>query len=356
MNMNAFGNITNISNPMYGCNGEVNQTTAGAESIVMAVSMFVIIILSMFGNSLVILAIYNFRILREVTYALLCSLAISDFLSPIFRLLPIGIANVRERWTLGCKWCSISSAIGVLFCSSSIVHLCFITVERFVLIHYPLRHGRWLTKRNLIIMISFIWILSLAMALLPYLASTVELTFNRNIMHCEFILIKHPHLSLVMFGVYFGIPLLLMVVVYSQIFNAAIVQTRKMTFNSVGDRHLKRKNIFKQDWKALKVVFVVVGMFLFLWSPYFVVSAIKAYSPRILPYWVSRFALCCAYINSCCNWIVYSVMNRNVRSAFLKLLHIDNTKASKRNDFRLRTIGVTTDNHSSPVSQESNNS
>merc|ERR1712183_189152 len=100
---------------------------------------------------------------------------------------------------------------------------------------------------------------------------------------CEVYLVPNPHLSLLMLGLYFGLPLLLMIFVYSHITYAAIKQTRQMSFNSVGDRIVKRRKIFMQDWKVLKIVFTVVGMFILLWSPYFVVNTIKAYFPSTLP-------------------------------------------------------------------------
>ena len=178
------------------------------------------------------------------------------------------------------------------------------------------------------------------MALLPYLSQTINVIFNENLLNCEIYLAPNPHLSLVLLGIYFLIPLLLMICVYTQIFRAALKQTRKMSFNSVDAKIVKRKKAMKQNWKAIKIVFVVVGMFFLLWSPHFVVTAIKAYHPYILPYWIERFSLCCAYSNSCCNWVVYSVMNINIRSAYLKLLRIKNKNASRRNEFRMRSSKV----------------
>ena len=114
--MGSYENITNTTNNMYGCNGEINQPhTQRLESIIMAIAMLVIVVISAFGNSLIIFAVCTFENLRELTYALLCSLAISDLLAPIARMLFIAISNFNGRWIFGCKWCSISLTVGVFF-------------------------------------------------------------------------------------------------------------------------------------------------------------------------------------------------------------------------------------------------
>ena len=82
----------------------------------------------------------------------------------------------------------------------------------------------------------------------------------------------------------------------------------------------KKKEFANQEWKTAKMVMMVIGLFFLLWLPYFSVMAIKSYHPKLLSPWVERWSVVCAYLNSCANFVVYSIMNKNLRSAFKELL------------------------------------
>ena len=103
------------------------------------------------------------------------------------------------------------------------------------------------------------------MALLPYLSKVIEFKFNSNILNCEFFFVRSPHLALIKLIMFFGIPLVLVIYV----FRTDAAQANKISFNSLGDKNAKRKGLFRQNWKAEKIVFVVVGMFFYFVVPLF---------------------------------------------------------------------------------------
>ena len=92
----------------------------------------------------------------------------------------------------------------------------------------------------------------------------------------------------------------------------------------------------KQEWKTVKMVIVITGMFFILWLPYFVFFAIKSYKPHMISNYIERLVFCCVYSNTCNNWIVYSVMNKKLRLAFKKCLR-QRTRASRRVSFATKT-------------------
>jgi hypothetical protein len=312
----------NESSLLYGCNGEVTQRIQYSESIFISFILILMILIAIYGNLLVILAILKNQKLRMPRNSLLCSLAFIDLLSPLVRVLPIAISTIKGRWVFGCICCAISSATGVFFCSASILHMCAITIERYITIRNPLRSKVWMTQRKTNMALGFIWLLALMMGLIPSLTSHVSLYFNDRILLCDYYLVFHPKLSLLMALLYFCLPNVLMVIVYQRIYRKIVVNN-KMILSHQADttRHgnyLNRR--IRQEWKAVKMVIVVVGMFIILWLPYFSVTCVKSYYPDLLPSWVERFAITCAYLNSCCNFIVYSVMNKKLRSAFKELI------------------------------------
>jgi 5-hydroxytryptamine receptor 2 len=55
--------------------------------------------------------------------------------------------------------------LDVLLCTASIMHLCTISVDRFLSLRYPMRFGRNKTRRRVVLKIIFVWLLSIAMSM-----------------------------------------------------------------------------------------------------------------------------------------------------------------------------------------------
>ncbi|NP_001296483.1 5-hydroxytryptamine receptor 2A [Bombyx mori] len=117
------------------------------------------------GNVLVCLAIYLERRLQNVTNYFLMSLAITDLLVAIL-VMPLGILTlVRGHFPLAAPYCLTWICLDVLLCTASIMHLCTISVDRYLSLRYPMRFGRNKTRKRVTVKIAFVWILSTAMSL-----------------------------------------------------------------------------------------------------------------------------------------------------------------------------------------------
>ncbi|XP_036390777.1 D(4) dopamine receptor-like [Megalops cyprinoides] len=84
----------------------------------------------------------------------------------------------------------------------------------------------------------------------------------------------------------------------------------------------KRAKINGRERKAMKVLPVVVGAFLFCWTPFFVVHTMRALckSCDISPHQMS-IVTWLGYVNSALNPIIYTVFNTEFRNFFHKFLH-----------------------------------
>ncbi|PZC87328.1 hypothetical protein B5X24_HaOG201564 [Helicoverpa armigera] len=117
------------------------------------------------GNVLVCLAIYLERRLQNVTNYFLMSLAITDLLVAIL-VMPLGILTLlRGYFPLPAIYCLCWLCLDVLLCTASIMHLCTISVDRYLSLRYPMRFGRNKTRKRVTVKIAFVWILSSAMSL-----------------------------------------------------------------------------------------------------------------------------------------------------------------------------------------------
>ncbi|KAM3960136.1 5-hydroxytryptamine receptor 2A [Aphomia sociella] len=113
------------------------------------------------GNILVCLAVCLDKRLQNVTNYFLLSLAIADLLVSLF-VMPMGaIPGFLGYWPLGVVWCNVYVTCDVLACSASIMHMCFISIGRYLGIRNPLKSRHHSTKRVVVIKIALVWLLSM---------------------------------------------------------------------------------------------------------------------------------------------------------------------------------------------------
>ena len=102
--------------------------------VVSTLFLIIIIILSLVGNSLVIAAFALFSKLRTVTNHFVVSLAVTDILVALFSM-PMWAAYLLTGplWMFHKNLQRIWSCMDVLCGVASITHLCFISLERWVI-------------------------------------------------------------------------------------------------------------------------------------------------------------------------------------------------------------------------------
>ncbi|XP_039510977.1 alpha-2Da adrenergic receptor [Pimephales promelas] len=153
---NATENITSKPWP---------YTDTAAAFIILVVS--IIILLTIVGNVLVIVAVLTSRALRAPQNLFLVSLACADILVATL-VIPFSLANeVMGHWYFGSTWCAFYLALDVLFCTSSIVHLCAISLDRYWSVTKAVSYNLKRTPKRIKTMIAVVWVISAVISFPP---------------------------------------------------------------------------------------------------------------------------------------------------------------------------------------------
>ncbi|EDO35292.1 predicted protein [Nematostella vectensis] len=260
--------------------------------------------MALFGNLLVLSAFWVFRRLRTVTNFFIISLAVADILvavvsMPVWAAYLIGGPSVILSSWLNKVWNFMDILCGV----ASIVHLCFISLERCICISSPLTYHDTVTTEKAKIAISCIWIFAAIMAGLKIVLWNTP----------------PPVYELAVTISCFIIPLIIMTGSYMKMFTTARHQIKKMILTVQGK---PKRFLLSKEIKAAKTVAVVIGGFVICWCPFFVLNLMYGLCEacRPLPTESILVAKWMHYVNSVLNPIIYACMNKDFRKAFKKHL------------------------------------
>lgn len=124
------------------CNETVAKTDIDEKysyvfAILFGVPATIIILVTIIGNFMVLC--FRARIGKSQTTLLIWNLGLADFFVGVF-VLPIGVAYViGQKWIFGRFVCKVWTSMDVVFCTASIVTLCFISLDRYIGVTRPLK-------------------------------------------------------------------------------------------------------------------------------------------------------------------------------------------------------------------------
>ncbi|XP_070689892.1 alpha-2Db adrenergic receptor-like [Pempheris klunzingeri] len=194
-------------------------------SVFIVLVVTVIILGTVVGNVLVVVAVFTSRALRAPQNLFLVSLASADILVATL-VIPFSLANeVMGYWYFGSTWCSFYLALDVLFCTSSIVHLCAISLDRYWSVTKAVSYNRKRTPKRIKTMISVVWLISIVISSPPLLMTQKEedseMEEESGTRRQECLLINQTWYILSSCLVSFFAPGVIMILVYCKIYRVA---------------------------------------------------------------------------------------------------------------------------------------
>ncbi|XP_073818456.1 alpha2-adrenergic-like octopamine receptor [Musca autumnalis] len=189
-------------------------------SIIVTILMIIIIV----GNMLVIIAIATEKSLKNIQNWFIASLAVADFFLGLI-IMPFSLANeLMGYWIFGSWWCDIHSAMDVLLCTSSIMNLCLISLDRYWSITKAVDYLKSRTPARAALMIAAVWIMSALICIPPLLGWKVKMP-EGPLPKCAL----SEDIGYVLYSALgsFYIPSCIMVFVYIRIYFAAKARARR---------------------------------------------------------------------------------------------------------------------------------
>lgn len=127
------------------------------------------IVITAIGNMLVCLSVCLVRKLRRAPNFLLVSLAVSDLCVALL-VMPLALHyELVGDWRLGATICDMWVTFDITCCTASILHLCMISVDRYLAITKPLTYGVRRRSRRTYASIGLTWIMSALVSVPPLL-------------------------------------------------------------------------------------------------------------------------------------------------------------------------------------------
>ncbi|CAG5924457.1 unnamed protein product [Menidia menidia] len=191
-----------------------------------ATAITLMVVFTIVGNIMVIIAVLTSRSLRGPQNLFLVSLAAADILVATL-IIPFSLANeLLGYWYFKSLWCEIYLALDVLFCTSSIVHLCAISLDRYLSIS-RVTYGRQRTPRRIKAAIVVVWLIAAIISFPPLLSlnkSKGEESARERGPQCQ-LNDERWYILYSTMGSFFA-PCLIMILVYLRIYQIAKQRTR----------------------------------------------------------------------------------------------------------------------------------
>ncbi|XP_054031891.1 5-hydroxytryptamine receptor 6 [Dryobates pubescens] len=342
---------------MEGDLGAPNASVLGERSLLagsswLAAFLCFIILLTTAGNFLLILLIVTQRSLRNTSNYFLVSLFMSDLMVGLVVMPPAMLNQLYGRWVLQGGFCSLWYSFDVMCCSASILNLCLISLDRYLLIISPLKYKLRMTSCRALWLILATWTLAALASFLPIKMGWHELDFEAGSPNvtsrgeeeqCR-LLVSLPY-ALVASCLTFFLPSAAISFTYCRILLAArkqAVQVASLASNvatsttedtsttlqvpcapsqPVGGSESRRFSS-KHSRKALKASLtlgILLGMFFVAWLPFFVTNVTQAVCGCV-PAGFFDVLTWLGYCNSTMNPIIYPLFMRDFKRAMGKFL------------------------------------
>ncbi|XP_005995750.1 chemerin-like receptor 1 [Latimeria chalumnae] len=307
-------------------NNVIDPETDKALYIAGAVIYSLIFFLGILGNGLVIWTICcNMK--KSISIIFFLNLAVADFLFAAFRPLAVTREAMESNWPFGAPLCKLNDFVKHINMYASLFMLTLISIDRCVMISYPVWARNHRTKKMAKLISLLVWFIAICFSL-PYLILR-DVRQVGNITECSYTFKNSSNykkiklkMDVTKLSMGFFIPFLIICTCY-------VIIVCKL-----------RKRKLQKSRKSFTIIIAIIVLFFFCWLPYHLFILIKLTNVKMVVWKIGyRIAASLAYFNSCVNPILYFFVGYNSRQHFRQSFTLI-LKAALSDDTSLREDSV----------------
>uniref|UniRef100_A0A8D0B8J4 Adenosine receptor A1 n=1 Tax=Salvator merianae TaxID=96440 RepID=A0A8D0B8J4_SALMN len=279
-------------------------------------------LISIPGNILVIWAVKVNQALRDATFYFIVSLAVADVAVGAL-VIPLAIIiNIGPR--IHFYSCLMVACPVLILTESSILALLAIAVDRYLRVKIPTRYKSVVTPKRAGMAIACCWLISLLVGLTPMFGwnnldemRKVYINQSELTISCQFEnVISMEYMVYFNFFVWVLPPLLLMLIIYLEVFKIIRKQLNKKVASTATDP----EKYYGKELQIAKSLALVLFLFAVSWLPLHTRNCISFFCPSCkTPSILTYIAIFLTHGNSAMNPIVYAFRIKKFRTTFLQI-------------------------------------
>lgn len=287
--------------------------------------------IAVLGNITIIIAIFKTPTLHTPSNFLISNLALADFITgllcqPLF--IVYKIAEFKMKIDLLCHTRLVMDAIAYIASAMSCATLCMISVERYLALHFHLRYHQLVSIKKLLIPVVTLWVIGIVISISRFFTYDAAL----------FTATLSSMLTIVVIITFWAYVKIFQIVKRHRCQIQSQQQLSLQAFHGGSRRRLMNKFQMARYRKSTYTMFLVLGLFLAAFGPYFVIQ--MAINSKSVDYTSTikvalNVSATVIYINATINPLVYCLRIEPLRRACFKLAPFFNN--DKQSELRTET-------------------
>ena len=295
---------------------ESNRTRYGLESAAQRYTWtgyyLFVILSSLIGDTTILVASIKHKAIKlhRIIVTIIQHIAVCDLLVIATQVLPLFVTRVANEWVFGYFLCRVDDYAPYYFNSASILLICTMTTSKLLLLKYPLRFGTISSKRAHMICVAC-WGISLVW---PVLMSAGDM----DIVYFSYVFYSCRYDFSSKIWKYLSPPLNLLLYILPAFLTVATSVHLLVIAKQIASR--RRESL---KWQGIITTVLTATVFCLSWLPWYVLMVmLDSMSNLVTILKIVRTAQSLTYLNTMCNFYIYSLTVTSFRNFVLTRLQL----------------------------------
>lgn len=280
-------------------------------------------ILGFFANIVTLIAIFQFRLYRDIYILFIVNLAVINCLSSGFSLTYIAyqsftVDSAMLHTTIVCRF---TGYITYALLGTEIIAIIQISLNRyFLIVHLDLYRKIYTSNQKVIAMLAGSWFIYFLLALLPCTEVWGKLLYDPTRFICHPFLAQDSFTKFFnMFSIIISVPPLLYC--YIAIIWKVVSTRRKVRPRRVSTVRPSKSQVTPPTKMPVTIITILTA-FILLYVPFFLVELMDPSGQKFDPK-VPVITVYVAWIHLVCHPIIYAVLNKQIQKALVKMFRCE---------------------------------